>query len=64
MSSNEKDIVIDCFAGSSVLAEVCMETKRDWIVIEKDEDYYNLSLKRVENFLNSFPPQTSIDAQK
>lgn len=59
MSSNENNIVIDCFGGSGVLAEVCIETKRDWIVIEKDEDYYNLSLKRVEDFLNSFSHETS-----
>ena len=51
MSSNENDNVIDCFAGSGVLAEVCIESNRNWILIEKDEDYYNLSLKRIEDFL-------------
>ena len=52
MSSNENDIVIDCFAGSSVLVEACIETKRNWVAIEKDEDYYNMSLKRLEDFCN------------
>ena len=53
MSSNENDVVIDCFAGSGVLAEVCIETNRNWIIIEKDEDYYNLSLKRIDDFLQN-----------
>lgn len=64
MSSNENDIVIDCFGGSGILAEVCIETKRDWIVIEKDEEYYNLSLKRVGDFLNSFSYETSNEDEK
>lgn len=64
MSSNENDIVIDCFGGSGVLAEVCIETKREWIMIEKDEDYYNLSLKRVGVFLNSFSHETSNEDEK
>jgi len=58
MSSNENDIVIDCFSGSGMLAECCIETKRNWIMIEKDEQYYNLSLKRVGDFLNSFSHET------
>jgi site-specific DNA-methyltransferase (adenine-specific) len=53
--SNEGDLVLDNTAGSSTTAIACIKTKRDWIMIEKDEGYYNLSLKRVDDFLNSSP---------
>jgi DNA modification methylase len=52
------DVILDPFAGSSTTAIACIETKRDWIMIEKEEQYYNLSLKRVGDFLNSFSQQT------
>jgi len=64
MSSNEDDVVIDCFSGSGVLAECCIETKRNWIMIENDEQYYNLSLKRVGDFLNSFSHESSNEDEK
>lgn len=46
--SNEGDLVLDTFAGSSTTAIACLKTNRDWIMIEKDEKYYNLSLQRIE----------------
>jgi site-specific DNA-methyltransferase (adenine-specific) len=33
--SNEKDIILDCCAGSMSLAEACINTNRNFIVIEK-----------------------------
>jgi adenine-specific DNA-methyltransferase len=63
MSSNENDTIIDCFSGSGVLAEACIETKRNWIMIEKDEEYYNLSLEKVGNFLNTFLSENSNENQ-
>lgn len=52
--TDEGDLVLDNTAGSSSTAIACIKTKRDWIMIEKEEEYYNLSLKRVSDFLNSF----------
>jgi len=46
--SNEGDLILDTFAGSSTTAIACMNTKRDWIMIEKDENYYNVSLQRIK----------------
>lgn len=46
--SNEGGLVIDTFAGSSTTAIACMKTNREWIMIENDEKYYNLSLQRIE----------------
>lgn len=48
--SNEGDLVLDTFAGSSTTAIACMKTNRDWIMIEKEEKYYNLSLQRIKEF--------------
>jgi len=49
--SNEGDLVLDTFAGCSTTAIACVNTKRDWIMIENDEQYYNLSLQRIEGRL-------------
>ena len=57
-SSNEGDVVLDYTAGYSTTAIACIETKRNWIMIEKDEEFYNHSLKRVGDFLNSFFHET------
>jgi site-specific DNA-methyltransferase (adenine-specific) len=63
-SSNENDLILDPFAGSCSTAIACIKTKRNWIMIEKDEQYYNLSLKRVGDFLNSFSHETSNEDEK
>ena len=48
--SNEGDVILDNTAGSSSTAIASIKTKRDYIMIEKDEKYYNISLKRIEDF--------------
>ena len=62
--SNENDLVLDNTAGSCSTAIACIKTKREWIMIEKEEQYYNLSLKRVGDFLNSFSHETSNEDEK
>lgn len=62
--SDETDTVLDIFAGSSTTAIACIKTNRDYIMIEKEEQYYNLSLKRVGDFLNSFSHETSNEDEK
>jgi site-specific DNA-methyltransferase (adenine-specific) len=47
-SSNENDLVLDCFSGSGTTAIACHRLKRRFICIEKDKDYYEASVKRLE----------------
>jgi site-specific DNA-methyltransferase (adenine-specific) len=46
--SKEGDLVLDCFSGSGTTAVACHNIKRKFICIEKDKDYYEASVKRLE----------------
>ena len=48
-SSNENDIVLDCFMGSGSTGVACINTNRRFIGIEKDENYFNIAKERIEN---------------
>jgi len=48
-SSNPKDMVLDPFGGSGSTALAAISLKRNFIVIENDENYYKEILKRVEH---------------
>lgn len=43
------DLVLDCFSGSGTTAVACHNLKRRFICIEKDKDYYEASVKRLED---------------
>lgn len=45
--TNENEIILDSCSGSGSLAIACMNTKRNFICIEKDEEYYKISLERI-----------------
>ena len=45
--SNENDLVLDCCAGSGTTAIACINTKRKYICIEKDENYFNIMKNRI-----------------
>ena len=47
-SSNEGDLVLDPFSGSGTTAIACYRLKRRFICIEKDKEYYDKSLLRLE----------------
>lgn len=51
-TTKEGDLVLDPFSGSGVTAIACLEMNRKFICIERDEKFYNESLKRMEEFLN------------
>lgn len=51
LHTKENDIVLDCFSGSGSLAISCINTNRNYICIEKDEDYYHKSAERINNHL-------------
>lgn len=48
--SNSGDLILDPFSGTSTLAVACIETSRNWICIERDPLYYELSNSRLQNF--------------
>ena len=46
--SNEGDTVLDFTMGSGSTGVACMHTNRNFIGIEKDEDYFNIAKERIE----------------
>jgi site-specific DNA-methyltransferase (adenine-specific) len=46
--TNEGDVVLDSCSGSGGLAIACYNTKRNFICIEKDENYYKDSIERLK----------------
>ena len=47
-SSNENDVVLDCFMGSGSTGVACKHTNRKFIGIELDEKYFEIAKKRIE----------------
>lgn len=47
--SNEGDIVLDPFMGSATTGVACQELNREFIGIEKIEEYYKIAEKRMHN---------------
>ena len=45
--TNESDIVLDNTAGSFTTAIACLQTNRKYIVMEKEQEYYNKGIKRI-----------------
>lgn len=48
LSSNENDIIFDGFMGSGTTAIAAINTNRNYIGFELDEEYYRASLERIE----------------
>ena len=46
--SNENDLVLDCFMGSGTTGVACVNTNRNFIGIEMDENYFNIAKERIE----------------
>ena len=56
-SSNEGDLILDCFAGSFTTSLAADNLNRNWICIEKEKTYCEIGLKRVnENRLKLNKP--------
>ena len=54
MGTNEGDLILDNCCGSGTLAIECIKNNRRWIMIEKEDEYFKMSLERIENFQKSF----------
>lgn len=48
-SSNPNALVLDCFSGSGTTAIACHNTNRRFICIEKDKNYFDMSVKRLDD---------------
>ncbi|MBS3739500.1 MAG: site-specific DNA-methyltransferase [Psychroflexus sp.] len=48
--TNEGDLVLDNTAGSGTTAIACLNTNRQFIVMEKEKKYYDIILNRVKEF--------------
>lgn len=47
--SNEGDLVLDPFAGSGTTGKMCKLLNRNFILIEKVQEYYKICLERINN---------------
>jgi site-specific DNA-methyltransferase (adenine-specific) len=47
--TNEDDLVLDFTMGSGSTGVACLKTNRNFIGIELDKDYFNMSKDRIEN---------------
>ena len=47
--TKESETVLDPFMGSGTTAIACMNTERNYIGFELDQEYYNKSLERIKN---------------
>lgn len=51
-SSNENDLVLDPFMGIGSTGVACINTNRNFIGIEIDENYFNIAKERMNNLEN------------
>ena len=49
-SSDEGDVVLDCFMGSCSTGIACANTNRKFIGIELDDKYFNIACKRINEY--------------
>lgn len=50
--SNENDVVFDGFMGSGSTGVACLNTNRNFIGIELNENYFNIAKERIESLIN------------
>lgn len=50
--SNEGDLILDTFGGSGTTANACIKTKRNFISIEMNKEYYDISVDRINKIVN------------
>lgn len=50
--SNDGDTILDCFAGSGTTAIACINTNRNYILMEKEQKYYDIINKRIAEHIN------------
>lgn len=53
-STKKNDIILDLFAGSGTTAIACLNTNRNYILIEKEEKYVDICRKRIDEWKQLF----------
>ena len=61
--TNENEIVLDNCIGSGTTAVACLRTHRKFIGFEKEEEYYNIALKRIGKFDKKYYKQLPKEEQ-
>lgn len=61
--TNEGELVLDNCAGSGTTAIACLKTNRQFIVMEKEQKYYDIILKRVEDFNKNFEQNAKLRSE-
>lgn len=51
-SSNEGDVILDCFLGSGTTAVAAINTGRQFIGIERESEYVDMANKRIQEVVN------------
>ena len=51
--TNKDQLILDPFIGSGTTSISCINTNRNYIGFELDENYYNLACKRIEDYKNN-----------
>lgn len=47
IGSNKDDLILDCFAGSGTTGVACKQLNRNFILIEKEKEYFDMIKKRL-----------------
>lgn len=63
-SSNEEDIIMDCFLGSGTTISVAEELNRKWIGIDNSKLATYISLRRILETNNNIQPQLNLSPNK
>ena len=51
--TDENDTVLDCFMGSGTTGVACVNTNRNFIGIELDDNYFKIAEERINNSKSS-----------
>jgi len=49
-SSNDGDLVLDCFAGSGSVGVACILSGRKYLLIEKNKEYFEMMMERIRKY--------------
>lgn len=63
-TTDENDILLDCFAGSGSLGLACLNTNRKCILIEKEQKYCDYIKKTLEEYVKPETNSTTVPVEK
>jgi len=53
LGSNKNDLILDNCSGVGTTAIGCLKHNRNYIMIEKEKEYYELSLRRINDYISN-----------